>query len=98
MSCNNVLYDSLRNEYFCGKFKSGICEELKCRAINNIKNENGFNVDYRHVYYGEAKDGSARWGWRIFDTNFTFIGLLDENKLAIWYVDEQSLVIEEHNK
>ena len=92
MSCNHILYDRERDEYFCGKFKSTDCQILQCKAINNIIRENGFIVDYRNIYEAKDKNGTLKSGWRVFDKEYQFVGLLDENKLAIWYIDEDTLI------
>jgi hypothetical protein len=91
MSCNHILHDKEQDEYFCGKFKSIECQELRCKAICNIKLENGFIIDYRSIYVAKDKNGTSKYGWRVFNKDYSFIGLLDENKLAVWYVNENTL-------
>ena len=55
--------------------------------------ENGLMVDYDKKYQGRSSaEGSNKKvvGWKVYTPEGRFVGLLDENKLAVWYVVEKS--------
>ena len=55
--------------------------------------ENGMMVDYDKKYQGRSSaEGSNKKivGWKVYTNEGRFVGLLDENKLAVWYVVEKS--------
>lgn len=56
--------------------------------------ENGYLVEYDHEYSAklDASNGTKH-GWRVFNKDMTFQGILDLEKLAIWYVDESTLTL-----
>ena len=63
--------------------------------ISNMAIENGMYVDYSELYKGSlnANPKETRVGYKCYDTiNHKFVGLVDENKIACWYVSEKSCV------
>ena len=61
-----------------------------------MKEENGDLIEYEHEYSAvlETDKKCKKHGWREFNKDMRFLGLLDLNKLAIWYVDEKTLIQE----
>lgn len=59
-----------------------------------MKEENGYLVEYDHEYSAKLEASNAiKNGWRVFNKEMIFQGILDYDKLAIWYVEEATLEI-----
>lgn len=57
--------------------------------------ENGYLVEYEHEYSAKLDASKViKHGWRVFNKAMSFQGILDFEKLAIWYVDESTLKLE----
>lgn len=59
----------------------------------NLTEENGQLIDYTSTWAAilNHDPSTEKYGWRVFNKEGSFIGILDENKIAIWQVDETSL-------
>lgn len=56
--------------------------------------ENGYLVEYEHEYSAKLDaSNTIKNGWRVFNKDMTLQGVLDFEKLAIWYVDESTLTL-----
>lgn len=55
--------------------------------------EHGCLVDYTSKWYGRlcAAPTTEKYGWRVYYKSGIFCGILDEQKVAIWNVQEDSL-------
>lgn len=63
--------------------------------VSNMTLENGLYVDYSEIFKGKlnANPQEIRTGYRCYDAiNHKFVGLVDEDKIACWYVNEKSCV------
>ena len=54
--------------------------------------EHGYLVDYEHLYIGKlnALPHHRKIGWKVYNKDGGFEGLLDRNKSALWYIEEDS--------
>lgn len=75
--------------------KEGCCTDIEvgCVYMHNFKEENGYLVDYTSKWLGTlcGTVHARKRGWRVFDKEGSFVGLLDEGRVAIWYVDVRTL-------
>lgn len=51
-------------------------------------------VDYGTQWHAELKESphTTKYGLRVFNKDGSFEGLLDEERLAVWFVDETTLI------
>lgn len=85
-------------ELYDGKLcssKEGCCvdAEIGCVYMHSFKEEHGYLVDFESKWLGTLQGTryARKRGWRVFDKDGSFIGLLDEGKVAIWYVGIDTL-------
>lgn len=75
--------------------KNGYCYDTinGCEYIQSFTEEHGYLIDYNTKWFGNlcAAPHVEKYGWRVFTKKGEFAGILDEEKLACWYVDECSL-------
>ena len=59
----------------------------------NYTEEHGYLIDYDTKWFARlhAAPHTEKYGWRVFCKDGTLAGILDEDKLAVWYVDEDTL-------
>ena len=63
--------------------------------MSTLTLENGVYVDYSQLFKGKlnANPKESRTGYKCYDAvNHQFVGLVDENKVACWYVSEKSCI------
>lgn len=55
--------------------------------------ENGSLIDYAEKWIGNLSSAPhiERKGWKVFHKDGSFAGILDERKMEIWYVNEDTL-------
>lgn len=61
--------------------------------VSNMTLENGVYVDYSELFKGKlnANPKETKTGYKCYDAvTHRFVGLVDENKIACWYVSEKS--------
>lgn len=74
-----------------------ICSEDKKdeedATMGNLTEENGHLIDYHTNWYAalKASPKTIKHGWRVFNKDGSFEGLLDDEKVAVWTVDATTL-------
>ena len=59
-----------------------------------MSEESGYLVEYEHEYSAKLDaSNTIKNGWRVFNKNMEFQGILDYEKLAVWYIDENTLTL-----
>ena len=103
-SCSECFSDSKVEHYkectlymnkLCACEEDGYCYDTEdgCEYIRSFTEEHGYLIDYDTKWFGklEASPHTEKYGWRVYFKDGTFNGILDEQKVAIWSVDESTL-------
>ncbi len=74
----------------------GFCKDkiVGCECLFEFTKEHGYFIDYNSLWSANLDKSPtiSKVGWRVFAENGEFQGVLDEEKLAIWYVRPGTLV------
>jgi hypothetical protein len=59
---------------------------------DELVDENGFLINYSKRYNGKLRtDGSVKTGWKVYNKDMRFEGLLSLDKVVLWDIDENTL-------
>lgn len=76
--------------------EEGFCKDriTGCECLFEFTNEHGYLIDYNSLWSANLCNSptTSKVGWRVFSEDGEFQGVLDEEKLAIWYVKTGTLV------